>query len=103
MGFKQLAENIFGKQRSGDKGSVSMKSSGGNQCMNMGIPVEKISCCSNRKDARRQSSFRSADFEILADRLPGAATQFRQSFWLYKKSRNFTDYVSFKSFKPPVV
>lgn len=27
MGFKQLPENIFGKQRSKDKGSVSMKSS----------------------------------------------------------------------------
>ena len=28
MGFKQLSENIFGNQRSGNKGSVSIKSSG---------------------------------------------------------------------------
>jgi|GEM_PF-6704979 len=80
MSFKQLAQNIFSYQSGSNKRSVRAKTSRRNQCMNVGIPVQKITRCCNRKDACRQRSLRRTDFEILSDRLPGASTQFRQQF-----------------------
>ena len=39
----------------------------------MRIPVEKISRCSNREDAGGLEFFADRNFQVLADRLPGAA------------------------------
>jgi len=57
VGFKQLSQDIFLKEGNGHKGTIGTKNSGGNQGMDMGIPIEKISRCSNREDAAKKNSF----------------------------------------------
>ena len=78
IGFKQLSEHIFLKKRNRHKGTIGTKNSGGNQGMDVRIPVEKIPRCSNREDAGRQEFFGNRNFQVLANRLPCAAAQFCQ-------------------------
>jgi hypothetical protein len=66
------------KEGNSHKRTIGTKNSGGNQGMNVRIPVEKISRCSNRENAGRLVLFGNGNFEVLANRFPGAAAQLAQ-------------------------